>query len=114
MIRKRSMGRNFLRGKKRSERMKKFYNNFLRDNLYFWFFGGISVLLIVLSFFIPPLAIVDGSVLAAAGELFGFAALGAVIHSIDRGKTASVSHNGTTITVGEKEEEHGTETEEEV
>ena len=96
------MGRNFLRGKKPNKKMKKFYHNFLRDNSYFWFFGGISVLLIVLSFFIPPLAIVDGSVLAAAGELFGFAALGAVIHSIDRGKTASVSHNGTTITVGDK------------
>ena len=108
------MEKNFVRRKRRNKRMKKFYNNFLRDNLYFWFFGGISVILIVLSFFIPPLAIVDGSVLAAAGELFGFAALGAVIHSIDRGKTASVSHNGTTITVGEKEEEHGIETEEEV
>lgn len=94
--------------------MKKFYHNFLRDNSYFWFFGGISVLLIVLSFFIPPLAIVDGSVLAATGELFGFAALGAVVHSIDRGKTASVSHNGTTITVGEKEEKNGVEVEEEI
>ena len=108
------MGRNFLRGKKRSERMKKFYNNFLRDNLYFWFFGGVSVLLIVLSFFIPPLAIVDSSVLAATGELFGFAALGAVVHSIDKGKTASVSHGETTLTIGEKEEKNGIETEEEI
>ena len=108
------MRRNFVSEKKRNKRMKKFYHNFLRDNSYFWFFGGISVLLIVLSFFIPPLAIVDGSVLAAAGELFGFAALGAVVHSIDKGKTASVSHNGTTITVGEKEKEHGTEVEEEI
>ena len=108
------MGRNFLRGKKPNKKMKKFYNNFLRDNLYFWFFGGISVLLIVLSFFIPPLAIVDSSVLAATGELFGFAALGAVVHSIDKGKTASVSHGQTTLTIGEKEEENGTEVEEEV
>lgn len=108
------MGRNFLRGKKPNKKMKKFYNNFLRDNLYFWFFGGISVLLIVLSFFIPPLAIVDSSVLAATGELFAFAALGAVVHSIDKGKTASVSHGQTTLTIGEKEEEHGTEVEEEI
>ena len=108
------MERNVVRRKRRSKRMKKFYNNFLRDNLYFWFFGGISVLLILISFFVPPVSIVDGSVLAAAGELFGFAALGAVIHSIDRGKTASVSHNGTTITVGEKEEEYGSKVEEEI
>lgn len=108
------MRRNFVRGKKRNKRMKKFYHNFLRDNSYFWFFGGISVLLILISFFVPPLSIVDGSVLAAAGELFGFAALGAVIHSIDRGKTASVSHGQTIITIGEKEEENGTETKEEI
>ena len=108
------MKKNFVRRKRKSKRMKKFYNNFLRDNLYFWFFGGISVILIVLSFFIPPLAIVDSSVLAATGELFGFAALGAVVHSIDKGKTASVSHGQTTLTIGEKEEENGTETEEEI
>ena len=108
------MRRNFVRRKRRSKRMKKFYHNFLRDNSYFWFFGGISVILIVLSFFIPPLAVVDGSVLAAAGELFGFAALGAVVHSIDKGKTASVSHGETTLTIGEKEEQHGTEVEEEI
>lgn len=108
------MGRNFLRGKKPNKKMKKFYHNFLRDNLYFWFFGGISVLLILISFFIPPLAIVDSSVLAATGELFGFAALGAVVHSIDKGKTASVSHGQTTLTIGEKEEENGTEVEEEI
>lgn len=85
--------------------MKKFYNNFLRDNLYFWFFGGISVLLIVLSFFIPPLSVVDGSVLAAAGELFAFAALGAVIHAIDTGKTATIQHGSTSLTVKEIDEE---------
>lgn len=81
--------------------MKKFYHNFLRDNIYFWFFGGISVLLIVLSFFIPPLSVVDGSVLAAAGELFAFAALGAVIHAIDTGKTATIQHGSTSLTVKE-------------
>lgn len=85
--------------------MKKFYHNFLRDNIYFWFFGGISVLLIVLSFFIPPLAVVDGSVLAATGELFAFAALGAVIHAIDTGKTATIQHGSTSLTVKEIDEE---------
>ena len=85
--------------------MKKFYHNFLRDNGYFWFFGGISVLLILISFFVPPLSIVDGSVLAAAGELFGFAALGAVIHAIDMGKTATIQHGGTSLTVKDIDEE---------
>ena len=79
--------------------MKKFYHNFLRDNIYFWFFGGISVILILISFFVPPLSVVDGSVLAAAGELFAFAALGAVIHAIDTGKSATIQHGGTSLTV---------------
>ena len=84
--------------------MRQFYSNFLANNLYFWVFGGISIVLIIVSFFIPPLAVIDGSVIASVGEMFGFAALGAVIHAIDRGKTATINHNGTSITVGDKEE----------
>ena len=79
--------------------MKKFYRDFLSDNLYFWVFGGISVLLIIISFFIPPLAFVDGIVLAATGELFAFAALGAVIHAIDTGKSATIQHGSTSLTL---------------
>lgn len=64
-----------------------------------------SVALIVISFFIPPLAVVDGSVLAAVGELFGFAALGEVAAAIERGHTASISHGNTTIEIKKDEEE---------
>lgn len=88
--------------------MKEFYRNFLENNLYFWVFGGVSILLILVSFFIPPMAVVDGSIIACVGELFGFAALGAVIHAIDKGKTASISHGNTTIEIRkEGEEENG-------
>lgn len=79
--------------------MGKFYRNYLSNNLYFWAFGGLSALLIIISFFIPPLAVIDGSVLAATGELFGFAALGAVVHAIDTGKTATIQHGSTSLTV---------------
>lgn len=79
--------------------MGKFYRNYLSNNLYFWIFGGLSALLIIVSFFIPPLAVIDGSVLAATGELFGFAALGAVVHAIDTGKTATIQHGSTSLTV---------------
>jgi hypothetical protein len=34
-----------------------------------------SILLIVIAFFIPPMAVVDGSILAAVGELTGIGAL---------------------------------------
>ena len=79
--------------------MKDFYRNFLQNNLYFWVLSSIAVLLIVASWFVPPMAIIDGSVLAATGEIFGFTALGAVIHAIDTGKTATIQHGQTTVTV---------------
>lgn len=85
--------------------MKRFFKNYLENNLYFWVFAFISILLIVISFILPPAGAIDPSVALAVGELFGFASLGTVIKAIDKGKTASVSHNGTTITVGDKEEE---------
>lgn len=98
------------------------------------FFGGvfhkwvffitllISIGLIIASFFIPPLAVIDGSVLASVGELFAFAALGEVMGAIERGHSASIQHGNTTVTIRkdddiecpkeqheEKEEENGTD-----
>lgn len=65
----------------------------------------VSIILIVASFFIPPLAVVDGSVLAAVGEIFGFAALGEVAAAIERGHGASITHGNTTIEIKKEEEE---------
>ena len=108
------MGRNFLRGKKRSERMKKFYHNYVAKNIPFHILATVSVAMLIASWIWPPTAIIDSSVLAASGELIGWGALYTLLRAVEKGKTASVSHNGTTITVGEKEEEHGTEVEEEI
>lgn len=47
------------------------------------------------------MGVIDGSVLAAVGEIFAFAALGTVIKAIDKGVDAQVQHNNTTITVGD-------------
>lgn len=80
------------------------------------FFGGafhkwvflltllVSIGLIVTSFFIPPLAVVDGSVLAAVGELFGFAALGEVAAAVERGHGATISHGNTTIEIKKEDD----------
>lgn len=57
----------------------------------------ISAALIVGSFFMPPQGTIDGSVLAAVGELFGFAALFAAWEAVDRGIDAKVTHGNTTI-----------------
>lgn len=73
----------------------------VKHNWTFWICLGTSIFLIITSFFIPPMAVIDGSVLASVGELFGFASLGAVIAAIDKGIDARIEHKGTSVTVGD-------------
>ena len=70
-----------------------------------------SILLIGISFFIPPMAVVDGSIIACVGELFGFAALGEVGAAIEKGHGASITHGGTTIEIKKEDDETGLEEE---
>lgn len=108
------MKKNFVRRKKRSKRMKKFWTSYVEKNIPFHILATVSVAMLVASWIWPPTAIIDSSILAASGELIGWGALYTLLRAVEKGKTASVSHNGTTITVGEKEEQHGIETEEEI
>ena len=92
--------------------MREFYKNYLANNGFFWLFSGIGLLLIIIAFFIPPTAYIDSSVLIAVGEINGFAALGAVIKAIDKGRSASIKHSGTEteVTINgdeDKDEEEG-------
>lgn len=75
--------------------------NCVLHNGWFIFFSIAALVLIFTSFFIPPMGVIDGSVLAGTGEIFAFAALGTVIKAIDKGVDAQVQHNNTTITVGD-------------
>ena len=84
--------------------MKKFFKNYLENNLFFWIFGGIALVLLIASWFVPPMAVIDGSVIAAVGELFAFAALGAVIRAIDLGRKATITKGDVNVTIGEQEE----------
>lgn len=70
-------------------------------NYSFWVCLITSIVLIIISFFVPPLSVIDGSVLAAVGELFGFASLGSLLEAMKRGKDARIRHKGTTIEVGD-------------
>ena len=108
------MGRNFLRGKKPNKKMKKFWTNYVEKNIPFHILATVSVAMLIASWIWPPTAIIDSSILAASGELIGWGALYTLLRAVDKGKTASVSHNGTTIKEKKKEEQHGTEVEEEI
>lgn len=83
--------------------MREFYKNYLSNNLFFWFFSIIGVILIVVAFLLPPLSVIDNSVLIAVGELDGMIALGAVIKAIDKGESATFTHNNTSITISKEE-----------
>lgn len=85
--------------------MKEFYKNYLANNGFFWLFSIIGLLLIIIAFFIPPTAFIEQSVLIAVGEINGFIALGAVIKSIDKGRSASIRHNNTELTINGDEDD---------
>lgn len=65
--------------------------------------------LIIGSFFVPPLAVVDGSILASVGEIFAFAALGEVAAAIERGHSATITHGNTQIEIKKEDEDNGGE-----
>lgn len=90
-----------MNAKSMSKEIKNAVKNCVLHNGWFIFFALVSIGLIVASFIVPPLGIIDGSVLGAVGEIFGFAALGTVVKAIDKGVDAQVQHNNTTITVGD-------------
>lgn len=64
----------------------------------------------------PPMFIIDSSILAAGGILFGFATLWklpALIKSIEEGKTLTLQHGSTSVTVSSREGEENNESVEE-
>lgn len=75
--------------------------NCVLHNGWFILFSLVAIGLIIASFIVPPMGVIEPSVLAAVGEIFAFAALGTVIKAIDKGVDAQVQHNNTTITVGD-------------
>lgn len=77
----------------------------LKNDIWFHIFATTSIVLIVVSFFIPPTGVIDGSVFAGVGELFGFASLWEVHLAIKRGIDAKISHNSTTIEINNDKNE---------
>lgn len=66
--------------------------------------GVISAVLLAASWIVPPRGVIDGSVLAAVGELFAFGSLAAVFHALDKGADATIKHGNTEITINNDDE----------
>lgn len=75
------------------------------DKYIFFVCLGMSILLFVGGFFCPPMGIIDGSLLTAAGILLGFGALGVAGQNLANGKDVKFNHGDTEITIGDEENE---------
>lgn len=74
-------------------------------DIWFHIFASTSLTLIILSFFIPPMGIIDSSIFVAVGELFGWGALWEVHIAIKKGTDAKITHNNTTIEINNDKEQ---------
>lgn len=74
------------------------------DKQIFFVCLGISITLFVGGFFCPPMGVIDGSVLKAAGILFAFSALAVGAQALANGKEVTIHKDDLDITVGDKDE----------
>lgn len=70
-----------------------------KSNIWFYVLSFIAIALIIGSFFVPPLGVIDPSVLAAVGELFAFGALGSLIKAIDLGYDTKLTKGDSSVEI---------------
>ena len=75
----------------------------LSDNLPLWICTAVALLLLIGSFLVPPMGVIDGSILAGVAEVFAFAALWAFIIAFKYGKKATFRRNDVEISVDGEE-----------
>ena len=80
--------------------MSKFFKNFTKSNkIAFWVCLAISVILLTVSFLLPPTGKIDPSVLRGVGEIFAFAVLYVVIEALNRGTDVTLHKGDVDITL---------------
>lgn len=87
-----------------SKKIKEYWGNSPKwARILFWIFLGISTILIIGSFFVPPMGKIDPSVLQGVGEIQGFASLGVGFECILEGMNVTLQKGDTTINVSRNE-----------
>lgn len=69
----------------------------------FWVFSLTALGLFVASFLVPPMGVIDGSVLKAGGIIFAFAALAEAREAIVEGLGVKVTHGDTQIVIHDQD-----------
>ena len=90
--------------------MKKILKETWESNIWMRILSISSIILIIASFLVPPLGIIDGSILAAVGELEAFGVLWIVMYAIEKGTNASFKKGDVEVEIKEKEEENKADT----
>lgn len=86
--------------------MKKFFAKFNKfDKVVFLLCLFISIILLTMSFLIPPTGQIDPSVLAAVGEIFGFSSLAVVIVALGRGTDVTFHKDNIDISLNNPDKE---------
>lgn len=90
--------------------MRKILKETWESNIWMRILTISSIILIIASFFVPPLGIIDGSILAAVGELEAFGVLWILMYAIEKGTNASFKKGDVEVEIKEKEEENKADT----
>ena len=83
--------------------MKEILKETWESNIWLRILSISSIILIIASFFVPPLGIVDVSILAAVGELEALGVLWIVLRAVEKGTGASFKKGDVEVDILEKE-----------
>lgn len=83
--------------------MKEFFNRYIHYNIPFYILAGISALMLIISWVMPPPWEVHSSVITAVAELFAFAALWTVIIAIENGGTAKITKGDINLEIKQED-----------
>ena len=85
--------------------MKRFFDAYVKWNIPFFVLGGISLILLIISWIAPPPMQVHESVLQAVAEIFGFASLWTIVLAIEKGVGASFRKGDVELEIQEPHKE---------
>ena len=85
--------------------MRKILKREWESNIWMRILSISSIILIIASFFVPPLGVIDGSILAAVGELEALGVLWIVMRAVEKGTGASFKKGDVEVDIKEKEDE---------
>ncbi|MBQ2176783.1 MAG: hypothetical protein II453_17630 [Alphaproteobacteria bacterium] len=73
----------------------------------FWVTLSVGVGLLVTGFFMPPMAVIDGSILKAVGELMFWPAIAFGVKAVEDGRVAKLNFGQSSIHIGEDKDNNG-------